>query len=162
MKPTILLLGAHKDTAKAVIDGYNAWNIDRILAYRRPGFQHQVLASSMGRTAKSNDENRAYLTTIMPLYSNFTLSAFRTRITGLWLKRPQVTVLEEIYDAETHTCIIHASSKAETEIGQYGNEYALILTFTEDGKHVTRFEEFVDSAYSERFVAALAKATSSQ
>ncbi|KAF9728536.1 hypothetical protein PMIN06_011507 [Paraphaeosphaeria minitans] len=99
----------------------------------------------MGRAAKSNDEYRAYLSTIMPLYSNFT-----------------VAVLQEIHDAETHTCIIHASSKAETEIGQYGNEYALILTFTEDGKQVTRFEEFVDSAYSERFVAALAKATSSQ
>ncbi|KAL5375328.1 hypothetical protein PMIN02_012062 [Paraphaeosphaeria minitans] len=99
----------------------------------------------MGRAAKSNDEYRAYLSTIMPLYSNFT-----------------VAVLEEIHDAEAHTCIIHASSTVDTKIGQYGNEYALILTFTEDGKQVTRFEEFVDSAYSERFVAALGKATSSQ
>ncbi|KAL5396859.1 hypothetical protein PMIN03_012930 [Paraphaeosphaeria minitans] len=142
---TFSQLSAQKDTAKAVIDAYNAWDIDRILAYRTPDCQHQVLPASMGRAAKSNDEYRAYLSTIMPLFSNFT-----------------VAVLQEIHDAETHTCIIHASSKAETEIGQYGNEYALILTFTEDGKQVTSFEEFVDSAYSERFVAALAKATSSQ
>lgn len=29
----------------------------------------------MGRAAKSNDEYRAYLGTIMPLYSNFTVCA---------------------------------------------------------------------------------------
>lgn len=64
---------------------------------------------------------------------------------------------EEIHDAAAHTCIIHASSTAETKIGPYTNEYALILTFTEDGRRVTKFDEFVDSAYSQQFVAALAK-----
>lgn len=64
---------------------------------------------------------------------------------------------EEIHDATKHTCIIHARSTAGTPIGPYGNEYALILTFTEDGGKVTKFDEFVDSAYSQQFVAALAK-----
>ncbi|PVH90232.1 hypothetical protein DM02DRAFT_578199 [Periconia macrospinosa] len=137
-------LGAQKETAKAVIDAYNAWNIDSIMAYRTPDCQHQVLPASMGRTAKSNDEYRAYLGTIMPLYSKFT-----------------VVVQDEIHDARTHSCIIHASSTADTAIGRYANEYALFLTFTEDGKNVTMFREFVDSAYSERFVAALANARSS-
>ncbi|KAF2022621.1 hypothetical protein EK21DRAFT_82880 [Setomelanomma holmii] len=142
-----ILLTAHsveaqRTTAQTVIDAYNAWDIDQIMAYRTPDCQHQVLPSSMGRAAKSNDEYRAYLSTIMPLYSNFT-----------------VTVLEQVHDAETHTCIIHASSAADTKIGRYSNEYALILTFTEDGKQVSRFDEFVDSAYSRNFTAALAKAT---
>jgi hypothetical protein len=66
-------------------------------------------------------------------------------------------VLEEIHDADAHTSIIHASSTAETEIGPYANEYVLILTFTEDGKKVTKFDEFVDSAYSKEFFAALEK-----
>ncbi|KAF9730069.1 hypothetical protein PMIN01_12002, partial [Paraphaeosphaeria minitans] len=111
-------LDAQKSTAKAVIDAYTAWDIDRILSYRTPECQHQVLPSSMGRGPESNDEYRAYLSTIMPLYSEFT-----------------VAVLKEIQDAETHTCLIYASSTADTKIGRYGNEYALILTFTEDGRH---------------------------
>jgi ketosteroid isomerase-like protein len=64
-------------------------------------------------------------------------------------------VLEEIHDADAHISIIHALSTAETRIGPYANEYMLILTFTEDGKKVTKFDEFVDSAYSKDFFAAL-------
>jgi len=65
--------------------------------------------------------------------------------------------MEEIHDARAHTCIIHASSTAHTSIGLYANEYALLLTFSDDGTKVTKFDEFVDSAYSQQFVAALAK-----
>jgi hypothetical protein len=39
--------------------------------------------------------------------------------------------------------------------GPYANEYALFLTFTDDGKKVRKFGEFVDSGYSERFFATL-------
>jgi hypothetical protein len=53
---------------------------------------------------------------------------------------------------------MHATSTAETDIGSYANEYALILNFSEDGKKVTKFLEYVDSAYSIKFFAALAEA----
>jgi ketosteroid isomerase-like protein len=53
---------------------------------------------------------------------------------------------------------MHATSTADTDIGPYANEYALILHFTEDGKKVTKFLEYVDSAYSIKFFAALAAA----
>jgi hypothetical protein len=53
---------------------------------------------------------------------------------------------------------MHATSTADTDIGRYANEYALILHFTEDGKKVTKFLEYVDSAYSIKFFAALAAA----
>ncbi|KAL6171937.1 hypothetical protein ACJQWK_02930 [Exserohilum turcicum] len=133
-------LVAQQDTARAVIEAYNAWDINKIMAYRSPDCKHRVLPASMHREARSNAQYRAYLSRIMHLYSNFT-----------------VTVNEEIHDAVAHKCIIHASSRAETKIGPYANEYALILTFTEDGKKVTKFDEFVDSAYSQQFVSALAK-----
>jgi ketosteroid isomerase-like protein len=71
-------------------------------------------------------------------------------------------VREEIHDALAHTCIIHATSTANTKIGPYANEYALILTFTEDGRKVTNFKEFVDSAYSEQFVSALSNVKPTQ
>jgi ketosteroid isomerase-like protein len=71
-------------------------------------------------------------------------------------------VLEEIHDADAHKSIIHASSTAETKIGPYANEYMLILTFTENGKKVTRFDEYVDSANSKEFFAALENKNSTQ
>ena len=65
--------------------------------------------------------------------------------------------MNQVDDATTHQSIIHATSTAETKVGHYANEYALILTFTEDGKKVAKFEEFVDSAYSLDFFAKLSK-----
>lgn len=63
-----------------------------------------------------------------------------------------------MHDADAHTCIMHATSTAETDIGPYANEYALVLHFTDDGKKVTKFLEYVDSAYSMKFFAELAEA----
>jgi ketosteroid isomerase-like protein len=63
-----------------------------------------------------------------------------------------------VHDADAHTCIMHASSTAETDIGPYANEYALILNFTDDGKKVTKFSEYVDSAYAMQFFARFAEA----
>jgi ketosteroid isomerase-like protein len=51
--------------------------------------------------------------------------------------------------------MLHATSTADTEIGNYTNEYALFLTFTRDGSKVVRIDEFVDSAYSAEFFAKL-------
>ncbi|KAI2478371.1 hypothetical protein Ptr902_09984 [Pyrenophora tritici-repentis] len=134
-------LVAQQATAREVIRAYNVWDIEAILAYRTPDCKHQVLPLFMNRTGKSNDEYRAYFESIRPNYVNFT-----------------ATVIEELHDAKTHKCIIHARSKAQTAIGLYANEYALILSFTEDGKKVSHFDEFVDSAYSVKFQADLAKA----
>lgn len=138
-------------TAQAVIDGYNAWDIDAILAYRSPNCQHQVLPSSMGRVSQNNDEYRIYLSTIMPLRYLYPSQWYRAKLLRLW----QVVIHKAVHDAEMHTCVIRASSTADTEIGPYANEYMLSLEFTEDGKQVKAFDEFVDSDYSERFFASL-------
>jgi hypothetical protein len=51
---------------------------------------------------------------------------------------------------------MHASSAADTKIGLYTNEYALSLSFTEDGTEITKIDEFVDLVYSAKFFAKLA------
>ena len=53
---------------------------------------------------------------------------------------------------------MHASSKATTDLGDYANEYMIILYMTEDGSKVERFLEFVDSAYSKDFMGRLREA----
>ncbi|KAI4637874.1 hypothetical protein J4E83_000692 [Alternaria metachromatica] len=139
-------LAAQKVVAKEVIAAYNAWDIERILGYRTPDCKQNILPASLNRTAMTNDEYRVFFKRIEPLYKNFT-----------------ARVLQETHDPEAHTCIIHARSTATTAIGPYGNEYALILTFTEDGTKVKYFDEFVDSAYTldygKRLTAALANGT---
>jgi ketosteroid isomerase-like protein len=62
---------------------------------------------------------------------------------------------KQLHDAEARTCMMHASSMAETKVGRYNNEYALFLDFTDDGKQIKRIEEFADSAYSADFFAKL-------
>ncbi|EAT81494.2 hypothetical protein HBI56_205900 [Parastagonospora nodorum] len=134
-------LAAQKATAKAVIAGFDAWELEKIMAYRHPDCQIQVIPASLGRPKMNNAEYRVRLAHIMPWFRNF-----------------KATVHTEVHDAEAHTCMIHATSTAETDIGPYANEYALILTFTEDGTKVINFLEMVDSAYSSKFFAALAEA----
>ena len=50
---------------------------------------------------------------------------------------------------------MHATSTAETDIGDYRNEYMLVLHMTEDGGKVERFMEYVDSGYSREFLGRL-------
>ncbi|EDU46313.1 predicted protein [Pyrenophora tritici-repentis Pt-1C-BFP] len=125
-------LAAQKATTQAVIDAYNAWDIEKILAVRAPDCTTRVLPASMGRPNMSNSE-------------------YRERMN-------QLTIHEEVHDADAHKCMMHLSSTSETDIGPYTNEYALILHLTDDGKQVIKFLEFVDSAYSTKFFAALAEA----
>lgn len=89
--PNTFSLEAQMETAQTVIDAYNAWDIDAILAYRTPDCQHQVLPSSMARAAQTNGEYRRYLSTIMPMFSNFTvappLSMVPCRVTEVGIGR---------------------------------------------------------------------------
>jgi ketosteroid isomerase-like protein len=135
-------LSAQKSTSKAFIDAYNAWDLEGIMGYRGPDCLQQIYPSSMGKSPKNNAEYRKYFENIMPIFSNFT-----------------ITIHKEFHDAEARTCVIHASSKANTRAGIYSNEYALFLWFTKDGSKITRIDEFVDSAYSAQFFAKLGMST---
>jgi hypothetical protein len=78
-------LKAQKVVAKEVIDAYNAWDVDRIIAYRTSDCKQQVLPATLNRTAKSNDEYRAFFKSIEPLYKNFTVRLItppKTRLDG--------------------------------------------------------------------------------
>jgi ketosteroid isomerase-like protein len=132
-------LTAQKTTAQTFINAYNDWDIEAIMDYRTPDCHQQPLPHSMGKPPKNNAQYREYFEKIMPLFSNFT-----------------VTVHKEFHDPEARMSFMHASSRADTNIGPYTNEYALSLSFTEDGTKITNIEEFVDSAYSAKFFAELA------
>ena len=126
------------ETAIAAIDGYNAWKPEAIMAFRAPDCIHQVLPASLGREPMNNEQYLAYFTPIMPAFSNFHLTGKHT-----------------IVDEEARNVAIHAFSTATTDLGDYKNEYMLILHMTMDGTKVRLFEEFVDSKHTAEFFMRL-------
>ena len=70
-------------------------------------------------------------------------------------KNFHVTVKNTIVDEEARKVAMHASSTATTDLGDYSNEYMLVLHMTEDGKKVVRFEEFLDSKSTTEFMPRL-------
>jgi hypothetical protein len=66
-------LAAQKETTQAVLDAYNAWDIDKIIAFRAPDCQQQVLPASMGRPSMNNSEYRERFNHLMPWFRKFTV-----------------------------------------------------------------------------------------
>ena len=126
------------ETTNAAIEGYNTWKPEAIIAYRAPDCIHLVLPTSLGRQPLNNEQYLASFTPLMPAFKNF-----------------HVTVKNTIVDEEARKVAMHASSTATTDLGDYSNEYMLVLHMTEDGKKVVRFEEFVDSKSSTEFIPRL-------
>ena len=62
-----------------------------------------------------------------------------------------------VEDQERNKVVLHAKSTAQTVLGEYANEYVLMLQMTEDQRQVVSFKEFVDSGYSEEYMDALAR-----
>lgn len=126
------------ETAIAVIDGYNTWTPEAIMANRAPDCITQILPASLGRPPMDNERYLAYFAPIMPAFKNF-----------------HVTVKHTIVDEEARNVVMHAHSTATTELGDYSNEYMLVLHMTVDGTKLVRFEEFLDSKYSAEYLPQL-------
>jgi hypothetical protein len=74
-------LAAQKATTKTVLDAYNAWDLEAILAFRTSDCQQQVLPASMGRPAMNNTQYRERLNQIMPWFRKFTVTPISPRMT---------------------------------------------------------------------------------
>ena len=64
-------LSAQKATDQTVIDGYNAWNMDKIMAYRTADCTQQVLPASLGRPIQNNTQYRERFSQMLPHFRNF-------------------------------------------------------------------------------------------
>ena len=132
-------------TANAAIEGYNKWTKESIMSYRAPHCIHQVLPASTNRQPLNNEEYLAFFTPMLALFKDF-----------------HVVVKNTVVDEETRQVTMHATSSAMTSLGEYGNEYVLMLRMTEDGTKVEKFDEFVDSKYSSEFITALRNTAASK
>lgn len=62
---------------------------------------------------------------------------------------------EIVEDEPGNKVMMWVSSKAQSLIGPYNNEYTILLYFNEAGDKVKKIVEFVDSAYSKDFFTRL-------
>ena len=108
------------------------------MAFRAPNCVQYILPASLGRPSLNNEEYAAYFVPLMP--------AFRG-----W----HITVHDTIHDEPARKVAMHCSSKGETDIGPYNNEYMIVLHMTDDGRKVEKILEYVDSSYSKDYMLRL-------
>lgn len=121
-------------TALRIIDGYNQWDIEAILAPRAVECTQQVLPYRLNRPVLDNTEYREYFSKIMPYFKSF-----------------RVEILDVVVDLRHSKVAINARSKGDSVLGPYGNEYMLIFHMTDDHLKVLSIKEFVDSGYSNEY-----------
>ena len=58
-----------------------------------------------------------------------------------------------MHDVPRGKAVIYASSRADTPFGDFKwtNEYAVFLSFTEDGEQINGYDEMVDTAFYHEF-----------
>ena len=125
-------------TAMSLISGNNAWDIDAIIYPRAPNCTQQVLPARLGRPLMDNDSYRQFFTAIMPMFEDWTLTAY-----------------DVAEDQKANKVVIHAGSTATTPLGEYKNEYMVLVETDDTHDQIVHIKEFVDSGFSEAYFVRL-------
>ena len=69
----------------------------------------------------------------------------------------RVAVHETIIDEEARKVVMFASSSADTELGNYANEYVIQVEIGQNEREAERVIKWVESGYSTHFLGKLKK-----
>ncbi|KAK3349247.1 hypothetical protein B0T25DRAFT_237781 [Lasiosphaeria hispida] len=129
-------------TVLSVIEAYNLWDIEKIMAVRSPECIHEMLPNTLGLAPMDNAAYESWQkNTVIPMFRNL-----------------RIEVLDLVEDTKNNKVAVWAKSSAESPTGPYGSEYMLVFHMNEEGDKLIRLREFADSAYSHEFFAKLGKA----
>ena len=138
----LLMMSAKRSTlyktAISLISGYNEWNIDAIVAPSAPNCTQQVLPTRLGRPSMDNESYRQFFTAIMPMFKDWTFTAY-----------------DVVEDPKASKAVIHAGSTATTPLGEYKNEYMIVVETNDAHDQIVHIKEFVDSGFSEAYFVRL-------
>ncbi|KAI4231781.1 MAG: hypothetical protein LQ349_005396 [Xanthoria aureola] len=129
-----------RETAEALVTAYNSYKLENMMDVRSSDCINYILPHSLGQKPMDNEQYMAWVTPRLPPFRNFTL-----------------TVHDTVVDEAARKVVLHMTSTASTDLGDYHNEYMLKLHMTEDRRKVDKFEEFVDSGYSSKVMKELLK-----
>lgn len=119
------------ETAIALVEAFETWTVDAILAKRSAKSTQHFLPGSLGRRELDVEGFRQHIEHIMPLIPDgFKVNAYYK---------------EPIVDEAARKVVVFAKCSANTTVGPYENEYIFVITLNEDGTLADKVEEFLDS-----------------
>ncbi|KAM0795935.1 hypothetical protein BDR22DRAFT_882858 [Usnea florida] len=129
---------AHIQTATLdrFIGGWRKWTPEDWMATWSGDCVQKMLPLSLGVPAKSVAQVKVILPRLMEILTNYELHIY-----------------EIVHDAPKGKAVVYATSRADTPFGDFKwtNEYAVFVSFTEDGEQINKVEEMVDTAFYQEF-----------
>ncbi|KAI9667452.1 MAG: hypothetical protein M1821_000268 [Bathelium mastoideum] len=140
-------IDAQAATLDQFIAGWKNWTPEDWMSSWSDNCELRMLPFSLGLPTKSRAEVQVILPKLMKILTNYELDIY-----------------EIVHDPARSKAVVYATSKAETpfEDFKWTNEYAVFLTFTEDGKEIKKVEEMVDTAFYQEFFPKFQKYMSTQ
>ncbi|KAL9050132.1 MAG: hypothetical protein Q9206_005207 [Seirophora lacunosa] len=127
-----------KRTALALVDSFNRMDVPAIVSARTPACLRHLYPTAMAQAPQDTAAYTRSLTGLRTIFRNFTL-----------------TVDELIEDAGGQRICMWLSARADTEAGEYVNEYVWLLDFDEGGRKIVRTKEYSDSVMARDFFPKL-------
>lgn len=128
-------------TAETLVKAFNSMDIDTIISLRAPTCLRQILPAALGHKPTTNDQYRASLYKLKPIFQNFSL-----------------VVRDVTEDASARKIVMYLSARADTVAGEYVNEYMWTMRFDVEGRQIVEWTEFVDALVNREFWPKLAAA----
>ncbi|KAI2619260.1 hypothetical protein GGR54DRAFT_136297 [Hypoxylon sp. NC1633] len=132
------------ETTKQFLDGYTDMTGESVTRIRSPTCTHRLLPATLKSAPTRNAEYGALVDLLRPV-----MPGFRMQL---------VDGTQPMIDEVARKVVLHATSRSETTVGLYENEYVWILTLSEDAKSVDDVVEFADSLYTSEWMQKLTTA----
>ncbi|KAM7185468.1 hypothetical protein V8F20_011790 [Naviculisporaceae sp. PSN 640] len=132
------LAARRRNIAMALIDGYNAWDIEKIMEPRAADCTHQLLPASLKRPQLSYQAFKDFFGGMIPQFRNV-----------------KFTVQDIFDDAAENKVAISCLTTGDTDIGPYNNELIFLIYLNKECTHIVKILEFVDSAFTADFFPRL-------
>jgi len=111
-----------------VVEAFSRMDIDAISSYRSTHCVRHILPSTLGYPPTNNEQYRAHLEKLKPIFSNSSL-----------------IVNDVVDDTEHRRICMYLRARADTLAGEYDNDYMWTLDFNETGTKITKVQGFVDT-----------------
>ena len=143
-------------TLDKFIAGWKEFTPESWMATWSEDCTQKMLPLSLGVPERSRTEVLGILPRLIGILKNYKVSNLRDNWSPAllcYLFSAQLDIYEIVHDAPRNKAVIYATSNADTPFGDFKwtNEYAVFITFTEDGTQVKKFEEMVDTEFYKQF-----------
>jgi hypothetical protein len=123
-----------RETANALVAAFNAMDVDKIMSLRSPTCLRHIRPRSLGHEPQSNAEMAKSMERLCSVFQDFPL-----------------TVEDVIEDVAKRKICLWLNVRANSVVGEYVNEYVWALEFSEDGRTIVGWKEFVDAGMKDFF-----------